>query len=162
MTQTLQAAISLRSLRLCGESLSSEGVLRKGTFMSSTLFLIFNHQVGPLQEADAHASLGVDRLVGLPDELQRLWTDIPPELAELDRFLAPIKEWLKESARPGDPVLIQGDFGACCLLVRFAMERGLVPVYSTTTREATEEMQPDGTIKLTHRFQHRIFRKYGV
>jgi hypothetical protein len=45
-------------------------------------------------------------------------------------------------------------------MVNFAFEIGLIPVYSTTAREAVEEYD-DGTIKLVHHFRHQIFRKYG-
>jgi hypothetical protein len=46
--------------------------------------------------------------------------------------------------------------------VNFAFERGFIPVYSTTQREAVEEYGENGSITVTHRFEHRIFRKYGV
>jgi hypothetical protein len=58
-------------------------------------------------------------------------------------------------------VLIQGDFGATFLMVNFAFEKGLIPIHSTTEREATEELQPDGSVRLSHRFLHKRFRKYG-
>jgi hypothetical protein len=56
----------------------------------------------------------------------------------------------------------QGDFGATYLMVRFALEQGLIPIYATTRRKAREESQADGAVKLTHHFQHQTFRKYGV
>jgi hypothetical protein len=45
-------------------------------------------------------------------------------------------------------VLIEGDFGACYLMVRFALEKGLVPLYSTTRREAEERYDADGSVRL--------------
>jgi len=130
--------------------------------MSKTLFLIFNHTFTDSQRSDAEASLGVERIVSLPEELQAVWSSIPPEEKEIQPVLESIREWLASEAREGDYVLIQGDFGATYLMVRFALELGLIPIYSTTVREADEELQPDGTVKLTHRFRHRMFRKYGV
>ncbi|MEW6187838.1 MAG: CRISPR-associated protein Csx20 [Thermodesulfobacteriota bacterium] len=127
----------------------------------STLFLIFNHHFTPEQEADARLSLGVNKIVPLPKELQERWRDIPPTLPALQDYLKPFRAWLADQATEGDYVLIQGDFGAVYLLVRFALEKGVIPVYSTTRREAEEEVQPDGTVKLTHHFEHRIFRRYG-
>lgn len=41
-------------------------------------------------------------------------------------------------------------------------EKGFVPVYSTTRREAVEEQQSDGAVRLVHNFKHQSFRKYGV
>jgi hypothetical protein len=128
----------------------------------STLFLIFNHQFTDPQEADARTSLGIQRIASLPPHLQELWSSIPPDLPALQDYLEPIRQWLTGQAKAGDFVLIQGDFGACYLLVRFAMKQGLIPVYSTTQREAEEELQPNGSVKLTHHFQHQMFRRYGV
>ena len=130
--------------------------------MSASLFLIFNHTFTDSQRSDAEASLGVERIVSLPEELQAVWSSIPPKVKEIRHVLAPVREWLASKAQEGDYVLIQGDFGATYLMVESALELGLIPVYSTTVREADEELQPDGTVKLTHRFRHRMFRKYGV
>ena len=128
----------------------------------STLFLIFNHQFTPGQEAEARTSLGVEKITSLPKELQERWRDIPPSLPAIQEYLEPFRAWLAAQAGDGDYVLIQGDFGACYLMVLFALERKLIPVYSTTLREAEEEVQPDGSVKLIHHFRHQMFRKYGM
>lgn len=47
-------------------------------------------------------------------------------------------------------------------MVNFAFEKGLIPIYSTTNREAVEEYGENGSVKMTHQFRHIIFRKYGV
>jgi len=99
--------------------------------------------------------------VELPKELKEIWRNIPPGLPEIAGYLQPVNQWLVSSAHPNDFVLIEGDFGACYLMVRFALENGLVPVYSTTFREAEEEYGEDGSVRLVHRFEHRIFRRYG-
>jgi hypothetical protein len=125
------------------------------------LFLLFNHSITPPQESDARASLGVSEIVPPPDDIKFLWCQIPPDLPEISDYLRPVRQWLKTSASPGDYVLIQGDFGACCLMVDFAFGQDLVPVYSTTHREMSEALDADGSIRLTHRFDHRIFRRYG-
>lgn len=130
--------------------------------MSPSLFLIFNHEITPVQEMDARNSLSVRRIVDLPHDLKVLWRQIPPDLSETSSYLGPIKTWLAEQAAKSDYVLIQGDFGACYILVNFAFEKGFIPIYSTTRREAIEEYGSDGSVRLVHQFQHQIFRKYGV
>jgi hypothetical protein len=129
--------------------------------VAQSLFLIFNHTFTHPQEQDAEHSLGVDKIIPLPLELQSLWSNIPPELEGLRAFLEPIKIWLSKSSAPGDYVLIQGDFGACFLMVRYCLEQNLIPIYSTTARRATETVAPDGSIRLTHEFMHIRFRRYG-
>jgi len=130
--------------------------------MDRSLFLIFNHEITPVQEMDARNSLSVGRIVDLPHDLKVLWRQVPPDRNEINDYLAPLKNWLAEKAVESDYVLIQGDFGACYILVNFAFSIGLVPIYSTTNREAVEEYGSDGAVKVIHQFKHQIFRKYGV
>jgi hypothetical protein len=125
------------------------------------LFLLFNHTLTAAQEADARTSFGVDRVVPPPAEISRFWLEIPPDAEELTAHLAPVFSWLAASARPGDYVLIQGEFGATFLLVNEAFRLGLIPVYSTTRREAVEEHTPDGRVHLRHTFSHVRYRRYG-
>ncbi|MGB5156443.1 CRISPR-associated protein Csx20 [Desulfobacterium sp. N47] len=127
----------------------------------SKLFLIFNHQLTALQEKDALISLGADTIQNLPEELQVLWSSIPSNEPEIKPCLKPIETWLSSQSKTGDYVLIQGDFGACYLMVNFAFKHNLIPVYSTTERFAVEEKQANGTVRVIHHFQHEIFRKYG-
>ena len=130
--------------------------------MPNSLFLIFNHRLTQIQKDDARASLGVGHIINLPPDLEKLWQQIPVDLSKIDDYLAPIKTLLSEQASMSDYVLIQGDFGATFIMVKFAFENGLIPIYSTSRREAVEEHNDEGTVKLTHNFKHVMFRKYGV
>ena len=124
------------------------------------LFLIFNHMFTEQQEADARASLGVDAVRYMPGDVQKIWGGVPPDLEEIASFLAPVGNWLLAEAAPGDHVLIQGDFGACYLMVNFAFANGLVPVYATTQRESVEAHRPDGSVEKRQIFRHKRFRNY--
>jgi hypothetical protein len=87
--------------------------------------------------------------------------DFTLDLAKIGPVLAPLRDWLTATAHPGDFVLIQGDFGAAYLMVNFALEKGLIPIYSTTRRSVEEERLSDGSVKLVRRFRHERFRIYG-
>ena len=130
--------------------------------MTATLFLIFNHKITSHQQKDAETALGIGAIRELPFELKELWSNIPPLLTEVKDYLEPIKTWLARQAVRGDYALIQGDFGACYIMVNFAFEIGLIPIYSTTGREVIEAHQPDGSVQLTHNFKHKIFRRYEM
>jgi hypothetical protein len=125
------------------------------------MFLLFNHTITDAQIIDARKSLGVEKVIEIPNDLKVIWANIPPELECVCCYLEPVKTWLAMTAHAGDYALIQGDFGATYVAVRFAFKQGLIPVYSTTHREAEEEIQSDGSIRLVHRFEHYKFRKYG-
>ncbi|MGB9617843.1 MAG: CRISPR-associated protein Csx20 [Desulfomonilaceae bacterium] len=129
---------------------------------AGALFILFNHTLTVSQEADARQSLGVAAIISPPPEISRLWADIPPESDSLTDYLTPIYAWLTQEARPGDYVLIQGEFGATWLMVNQAMRLGLIPIYSTTRRVAEDVILPNGVVETRHRFAHVRFRRYGT
>ena len=129
--------------------------------MSNKLILLFNHEITAPQEADARKSLAVKTIVEPPSEIKVIWKRVPPELPAIDEYLEPVKSWLSAQAQRGDYLLVQGDFGATYIMVNFAFEQGLIPIYSTTQREAFEETEKDGSVKLVHQFKHQNFRRYG-
>jgi len=123
------------------------------------LFLIFSHHLTEAQKEDAKSSLGVEEFIYLPDDLQRLWSSIPPDIEDLDSYLSPIFDYLKENAQNGDYALVQGDFGATCKMVDFVKSLNLIAVYSTTKRNAIER-KVDGKVIKTAIFEHVRFRRF--
>lgn len=131
------------------------------SIINTRLLLLFNHQITDEQRKDASLSLMVSSIVEPPEAIRDIWKCIPPELEEIDPYLTPVRKWIEENGRKEDFILIQGDFGATYLMVRFALENGLIPIYSTTERLAAEEMQADDSVRLMHTFRHCRFRRYG-
>lgn len=129
--------------------------------MGRKLALIFNHEFTQDQVTDALNSLGVEKIESMPEDVANIWAEIPPQQVTLKQYLLPLKQWLTDNFAQGDCVLIQGDFGACYLMADFALRNGFIPVYSTTVREATQTVSLDGSVLMTHRFKHVMFRKYG-
>ncbi len=125
------------------------------------MFLLFSHTLSREQRLDGEQNLDVGEFVSLDAKLQRLWSDISPEIESLKSLLEPFKEFLKSNAKKGDFVLIQGDFGASYEMVCFSKKLGLVPIYATTKRMVSEENQSEKIIKKSI-FIHRRFREYGV
>lgn len=123
------------------------------------MLVIFNHSLTDAQREDAKASLDVGEFIAPPENLLAIWGQLPPDTETLAPFLAPFFDWLREAGRTGDYVLVQGDFGATFLLVQQALSLGLRPLYSTTRREATEELVGD-QVRLSHHFRHVRFRGY--
>jgi len=125
----------------------------------TTLFILLNHDISEAQREDAE-KFGISRFLPLPPDLKAIWGSIPAEPDTIDDILHPVKQWLGTNAAPGDFALIQGDFGACWIMVNFAFENNLVPVYATTARKAVEIRQADGSIKTVREFKHVRFRRY--
>ncbi len=125
-----------------------------------TLYLLFSHRLTEEQIQDAQSNWKVERFIYLPENLQELWSNIPPELPALTEYLTPIFRWIEKNAKKNDLLLIQGDFGATCLLVQFAWKHALQPIYSTTTRTNIETIEKDGSIRTERFFVHQRFRLY--
>ena len=123
------------------------------------LFLLFSHKLTPFQELDAKESLGVTHFVKLPQELQSLWSNIPPTLENLSDYLTPLKEYISDKSKEGDIVLIQGEFGGCYEMVNFVKSLGLIAVHSTTKRDVVEK-KVDGKVVKTSVFEHIRFREF--
>ena len=123
--------------------------------------LLFSHTLTSDQMEELNRRWNVSKVIHLPQELQRLWSEIPPSLESLSDYLRPIFDWFEHVANPGDISLIQGDFGAVYLMVRKALDLGLVPLYATTRREVHEVSMPDGSVRQERVFRHERFRVYG-
>ena len=66
--------------------------------MSPSLYLIFNHQITFRQKQDARESLGVDKIIELPSDLDPLWRQIPSDLESIKNYLEPVRNWLASYA----------------------------------------------------------------
>ncbi len=123
------------------------------------MLLLFSHKLTDSQREDAKENWGVDEFVDLPKQLQELWSNIDPNLSSICNILQPVRDFIEEEANIGDIVLVQGDFGACCILANFAKERNLTAVYATTNRTVKEYTENNKNIKKSI-FEHKRFRRY--
>ena len=124
------------------------------------LFLLFSHTLTEQQAQDAKEHLGVEEFEKLPLELQHLWSNVPSDLEELSDYLEPLRSYLKEHVSSDDVVLIQGDFGATCSMVKFVNSLDAKAVYATTKRNVVEK-EVDNKIVKTSVFEHVRFRVYA-
>ncbi len=125
------------------------------------LFLLFNHTLTDMQQQLARSELGVNRIVTPPADISHLWAGIPPQPDAIRDILQPIFSWIDQQASTGDFLLVQGDFGACWLVLEHIQSTGILPVYATTDRKAVERKIDNNTVQLTHTFSHVRFRQYG-
>ena len=123
------------------------------------LFLLFSHNLSSEQVSQAKSDLGITELISLPANLQRLWSNVPPELVSLKDYLKPFNKFLKQEAKVGDYCLIQGDMGAVYSMVNIVRQLNLRPIYATTKRIVKEQSIDGKTIK-TSEFKHILFRGY--
>ena len=124
------------------------------------MFLLFSHTLTKEQQEQAKKEFAIEEFVVLSDELRQLWMQIDPDLPSLKEVLQPIQSFLKQELKEGDYALIQGDFGAVYVMVNYAKEFGVIPVYATTKRSVTEITDENGKVVKKSIFEHRRFREY--
>jgi energy-converting hydrogenase Eha subunit F len=86
------------------------------------MYLLFSHKLTQEQSDDAKR-LGISEFVSLPQELQNKFSNVPPELESITEYIKPIKEFLEQNLTSKDIVLIQGDFGVVCEIVKFCKKK---------------------------------------
>lgn len=123
------------------------------------MLLLFSHKLTENQKKDAKENWEIERFIALPEELQQLWSNVDPDLESLEDLLLPMHIFVQEELQKNDIVLIQGDFGASCMMAKFVKSMGMVPVYATTKRFAEEYIENGKNIKKSI-FVHRRFRRY--
>jgi len=126
------------------------------------MFLIFSHALTQQQIKQAKEKFNISEFISLPQNLQQIWSGIDPDIESLKETLEPICEFLKYSAKKDDVVLVQGDFGAVCIVVRFSQENDLLPVYATTKRNVVEYVDKNSQNVKKSIFEFRRFREYGI
>ena len=119
-----------------------------------------NHRLTEDQQTDAVKTLNITEFVKVPEPISNIWSNIPPDVESISEILSPVVVWLSDQASTGDVALIQGDSGACYIMVTIAFDLGLLPVYATTERITSEKSQKDGAVKIERQFRHVRFRKY--
>ena len=125
------------------------------------LFLIFNHTLTEDQEKEAKELLKVTQIIPLPQHLQKLWSNIPPDKDLSSDLFFPITSYLlANKGEDKNYCLIQGDFGAMVYLVSWCFKHDFIPIYATTKRVAQEVIKPDGSVELIKIFKHERFRRY--
>jgi hypothetical protein len=122
------------------------------------MYLFFSHTLTDDQINDAIKNLNIEEFIYLSDELQKKWSNVPPELENIKEYAKDFEKFL-ENANVNDYILIQGDFGLTCHMVQYAKKKKLVPIYATTQRITTEIKKGTKIVKISE-FKHIKFRKY--
>ena len=122
--------------------------------MSKTLFILLNHRLNDEQKSEAKTRFGIENFIDLTNEK---WSNIPPELECLDGILEEFKSALKSSAKSGDYLLVQGDFGATYAMIRYALILGVI----ATTKRVVIEMEENGVTISKKSFAHERFRVFS-
>ena len=121
-------------------------------------FNITSHIITETQIADAKATLGAEEVVNMPDDLKKIWGQIPPtaDTAEVKGHIQPVLDWL-EQVSVGDFCMVAGSRTAVAF-VDLQIRSKAHAVESCTERKVRETANPDGTVTKVAVFEHIRYR----
>ena len=120
--------------------------------------LVFSHEMTENQEKELNEVYNVKEIEKLPRDLQDIWSNVSIEKNYKEGFER-IKKYIEENFNKNDVILIQGNWGYTYGLVKWSIEKGLIPVYSYTERNV-EEIKDGENVKKISYFKHVRFVKY--
>ena len=120
--------------------------------------LVFSHEMTENQEKELNEVYNVEKIEKLPKDLQEIWSNVSIEKNYKENF-EKIKKYVEENFNKNDVILIQGNWGYTYGLVKWSIEKGLIPVYSYTERNV-EEIKDGENVKKISYFKHVRFVEY--
>ena len=126
--------------------------------MERKALLLFSHQLTENQEIELVENFKVKKIVSLSSELQEMWSNVSIK-ENYKENLEKIKKYIEENFNENDVMLVQGNWGYTYNIVKWSIEKRLVPVYSYTERNV-EEIKDGENVKKISYFKHVKFIEY--
>jgi len=127
--------------------------------MERKALLLFSHQLTENQEKELLENFKVKKIVSLSSELQEMWSNVSIK-ENYKENLEKIKKYIEENFNENDVMLVQGNWGYTYNIVKWSIEKRLVPVYSYTERNV-EEIKDGENVKKISYFKHVKFIEYA-
>ena len=126
--------------------------------MERKALLLFSHQLTENQEKELVENFKVKKIISLSSELQEMWSNVSIK-KNYKKNLEKIKKYIEENFNENDVMLVQGNWGYTYNIVKWSIEKKLVPVYSYTERNV-EEIKDGENVKKISYFKHVKFIEY--
>ena len=126
--------------------------------MERKALLLFSHQLTENQEKELVENFKVKKILSLSSELQEMWSNVSIK-ENYKENLEKIKKYIEENFNENDVMLVQGNWGYTYNIVKWSIEKRLVPVYSYTERNV-EEIKDGENVKKISYFKHVKFIEY--
>ena len=126
--------------------------------MERKALLLFSHQLTENQEKELVENFNVKKIVSLSSELQEMWSNVSIK-ENYKENLEKIKKYIEENFNENDVMLVQGNWGYTYNIVKWSIEKKVVPGYSYTERNV-EEIKDGENVKKISYFKHVKFIEY--
>lgn len=123
-------------------------------------FCLLNHSLTSKQTAELQEIFDIQSIEYPPEDIRRLWSNLPVQPEISAEPLEKIIRWLHEkNISSQDVIVIQGEAGYSFALVDYALNNGFIPIHSVTQRIAAETVK-DEIVQTHYIFEHISFRRY--
>jgi len=122
------------------------------------IYCLLNHELTSKQKEELFPEYGANNIIYPPAAVSALWAGIPTDKELTKVHFEPFTAWLRD-AKPGDVLILQGEFGATFALTDFALQKGLIPVCAVSKR-VSREIREGEVVRKTNDFEHICFRRY--
>ena len=123
------------------------------------LLVLFSHKLTAEQVKDASDNLNIEEIIYLPEELQKIWSNVNP-YEDSKKSLQNIFNFIRTTLKQDDFALIQGEWGFVYDTINFCKSIDITPIYATTERIAKEIAKENGVVEKISVFKHVKFKKY--
>ena len=117
--------------------------------MERKALLLFSHQLTENQEKELVENFKVKKIVSLSSELQEMWSNVSIK-ENYKENMEKIKKYIEENFNENDVMLVQGNWGYTYNIVKWSIEKKLVPVYSYTERNVEEIKDGENVKKISY------------
>ena len=130
--------------------------------MANKIILLFSHILTESQISELKNHFNIETITYLPDYLQNIWSNIPPDYIDIEKELTSIKEFVTQNLYNNGKnyILVQGEYGAVYHMVNFAFENNCIPIYSASKRAYESKKIDEDKIENIHYFKHIKFQLY--
>ena len=128
------------------------------------ILVILNHKLTPeqVQDLEKMYSDTTIKIHILPENLQKLWGNIPPD-ASPQHILEIAERYLQYTIENYIHIaIVQGESGITFALITLLHNYGFLCLHACTKRVSKEVVNTGGTIEKKSIFQHVQFREYAI
>ena len=123
------------------------------------LFNVSNHVLTTEQVKDSINSLGVSKIIELPEEIKKEFANVTP--GNLEKIAKNIINFVFEEKDSEDIIIhLAGQQALITLLVNYFTKMNIKTVYSFTKRVSTEKIDENGIVTKTLIFRHEGWYSY--
>lgn len=126
--------------------------------MLKKVLVLTSHPILPEQNQELKSRFKIGEIKFLPENLQQIWSNVLYDdkyYSNLDK----IKNYMIETLKKEDYVIIQGNWGYVYKLVEEAKNNKIIPLYAFSIRDSSEEIINGEVVKIV-KFKHQCFVEY--